>query len=334
MTPHIRSSRGAPAVSPYRLKLLAAVCAVPIAAVVLAACSSGGSPTTPVANTGPTSSPTRSAGAGRTFPGATGKIAAVSGTTLQVQNTTSQTAVTYSAQTRFTQAVAATVAAGDCVTITGQPVSGSTTAITASTVRITAPVNGSCPTAGAGGRRSGSSSPRPSFTRSPGEGFGGGFGGGQGGGQGFANLAVAGGKVTSVTSGGFMVQGFLRSGFGGARSSASATPTAPAAQSITVTLGSAADVTTVRTATSAAIKVGLCATAIGTANDTGAIAARTISLSNPTSSGSCSAAGGFGGGFGGGGFGGGGFGGGGFGGSGGSGSGASGSASGGTGGST
>ena len=55
-------------------------------------------------------------------------------------------------------------------------------------------------------------------------------------------------------------------------------------------------------ASSAAAVVGKCATAIGTADSTGAIAARSIAISNPTASGCTrTGRGGFGGGFGGGG---------------------------------
>ncbi len=81
------------------------------------------------------------------------------------------------------------------------------------------------------------------------------------------------------------MQGTVRSFTPGA----SAAPS-PAATSITVTLGTTATITQTVKATSAAAVVGKCATAIGTANSTGAIAARSIAISAPTASG-CTRAG-------------------------------------------
>ena len=66
---------------------------------------------------------------------------------------------------------------------------------------------------------------------------------------------------------------------------------------VTVTTTSSTTFREEATATKADLKVGLCATAVGATDDTGAVTARTIALSTPTSSG-CSF------GFGGGGFGG------------------------------
>jgi hypothetical protein len=281
-------------------RIAAASCALPLSVVLLAACSSAGSTggTTPIANTAPTSSAaTPGNGGGRTFPGATGTIAAITGNAMQVQSSTAQTTVTFSSSTRFMASVHAQVVAGDCVNVTGTPVSGSSSAMTATTVRVSKPTNGSCATSviGDGRRGGGFGSPgaRPSFNGSPPAGSGGAGSGARG----FGDRTVAGGKVTQVTATGFVLEGVLRSlGFG--RETASGSPSAqPSTQPITVTLSSGAQVTTTTTTTSAAAKVGECATAIGTTNSTGAIAARTISLSTPTSAG-CTAAG-FGGGFGG-----------------------------------
>ncbi len=64
---------------------------------------------------------------------------------------------------------------------------------------------------------------------------------------------------------------------------------------MTVTTTSSTTYSETETATKANLKVGLCATAIGQTDDTGAVTARTISLNTPTASG-CTA--GFGGGLG------------------------------------
>jgi len=280
-----------------RRKLVVAALAIPLSAVVLAACSSG-SPvaSSPAANAGPTSS-SPAAGGARSFPGATGTIAAISGNAMQVQSSTAQTTVTFSSTTRFSQSVHAQVVVGDCVMATGTPVSGSTAALTASTVRVFKPTNGSCATATLGPRAGFGSGTRPRFSATPSPGAS----GSRSGSGRFANRAVAGGRVTAVSPAGFVIEGTLRSpGFARPTASPTATGSAqPSTQPITVTLASGADVTTTSATTSAAAKVGECATAIGTANSTGAIAARSISLSAPTANGGCTAAG-FGGGFGGG----------------------------------
>jgi hypothetical protein len=83
--------------------------------------------------------------------------------------------------------------------------------------------------------------------------------------------------VSSVSGSTILVTGVLRSGLGAAGST-----TAPASPStITVTLGASATVTQTVSATSAAAVVGQCATAIGPANNVGAITAKSITISAP-----------------------------------------------------
>ena len=186
--------------------------ALPLA-VLLAACGTSGA-ATPTANAGAASStpgPTRAGGTGtgpRTFPGTTGLIAAASPGTLQVQSTTAQTTVTYTPKTRFTQTVTGKLAAGECVLVTGTPVAGSTTALTATSVRIQAKVNGTCPTATGRG-----------FGGGPGGGFGGGAGGNAGARPNGAPTGIprvafanANGTVTSVSGSTVTLQGTLRQG--------------------------------------------------------------------------------------------------------------------------
>ncbi|MDQ1679338.1 MAG: hypothetical protein QOI42_197, partial [Frankiaceae bacterium] len=91
-------------------------------------------------------------------PGVSGLVAAISGKTLQVQSTTSQTAVTYSSTTALTQSVPATssdVAVGLCALVREAQTGASTTpgaqpatAVTATTVQLSQPVNGACAAAG------------------------------------------------------------------------------------------------------------------------------------------------------------------------------------------
>lgn len=132
-----------------------------VAAVTLAACggssaaSSTSSTTKPPSHSGSGGSGT---GTPRSFPGASGTIAAINGVTLEVQNpTTGQTSVAYTPSTTFEQTVSASVAdvtVGSCVSAVGKPTSGSSSnfggPVTATTVTITQPVSGSC-TGGFGG---------------------------------------------------------------------------------------------------------------------------------------------------------------------------------------
>jgi hypothetical protein len=275
--------------------LLPAVLA-PLAVVLLAAC--GGS--TGAAAGGATPSASQSGtgtGAGRNGagpPGVNGLIAEVtrqgSKGTLQVQDTNAQTAVTYASTTRFSQTIRTKLAVGDCVTVTGTPVTGSTDAITASSVRVFTPTNGSCTfTAGGQGRPRGSGS--PSFPADgagppsgvPGNGGNGGPGAGNGtGGRTQQNFAAALGKVTSVSGTTVVISGTLRSGGRpGMTPSPSATPTQPPAGPVTVTLPASVAVTKTVSATSAAAVVGKCAAATGKADSAGTVAATSIMISAP-----------------------------------------------------
>jgi hypothetical protein len=259
--------------------------------VVLAAtaCGSSGataapapSDTTPAGASSPSPAPSSSQPA---FPGTVGTVAAVSGSTLEVQNPTSgQVTVTFTASTAITDTVAVTlkdVKVGSCVTVvappstTGAAAGAAATSVAATSVTVSAPVKGECTAAGAfggsgfGGGFGRGSSPRPSFSARPRpSGSGGGFGGG---GFGRGGFGGANGKVTSVSASGFVVLG---------RSTA-----ARAATSVTVTISSATKYLTVVTAGPSALKAGECVTAIGTPNSIGAVAARSIRVSQPGPSG-------------------------------------------------
>ena len=204
-----------------------------------------------------------------------GLIAAASPGILQVQSSTAQNTVVYSASTKFTQVTSAHLAAGDCVTVTGAPATGSTSGLAATSVRIVAKVNGVCPSAATpgGGAFGGAPGGGGSFPRRTGGASSGAPTGGSAQRRAFASAT---GTVSSVTGSTILVHGVLRSGQRAAGTTGSAAPT-----TITVTLGAAATVTETVAASSAAAVVGRCASVIGTANSVGAISARSITISTP-----------------------------------------------------
>jgi hypothetical protein len=253
-----------------------------IVVLTVAACGGGGATATVAGTAAATpaaqSSSSAPTGTQAAFPGVVGTAAAVSGSSLEVQNPTSgQVTVTFTATTPITETVTVTskdVTIGSCVTVVGQPsAAGAGTdggaaarSVTATSVTISAPVKGNC--AGAGGfggfggfgRGGGGSSPRPSFSPRPRPtGSRGAFGNG--------GFSGANGKVTSVSASGFVVQG---------RNRAAGSDT-----SITVITNAASKYLKTVTAKPSALKVGQCITAVGTANSIGAIAARSIRISQP-----------------------------------------------------
>ncbi|HET6165762.1 MAG TPA: DUF5666 domain-containing protein [Marmoricola sp.] len=201
------------------------------------------------------------------MPGANGKVAAVADSTAQVQGMDGQVAVTWNGTTSFTKEVTASLAdvkVGDCVFVgsAGQSSAGSTPAaeVTAASVRITRKTNGSC-TAGMRGP-GGSSGDGPQVNGTPPQGVpsGGtrpqlrGFGG-----------AV--GEVTAVSASGFTVSS-VRPG------SDSTTP-------VSVTVDGSTSYTSTAKGSAADVKVGACITATGSTDDTGAVTARSIAVSQP-----------------------------------------------------
>jgi hypothetical protein len=257
-------------------QVMAAFALIPLV-TVLAACggSSSGAPAAQAPNPVPAQAQNRAPGSGGqgatgAFPGASGLIAAASPGTLQVQSTTAQNTVVYTAATTFTNVIAGQVVAGDCVIVTGTPAAGSTQGLTATSARITAKVNGACPTTGnngAGLPGGGQFSGRPSGVPNGGSGT-------------RRALASATGTVSSVAGSTVLVEGVLRDGPGTAGAANPVTPTA-----ITVTLPASAPVTQTVPATSAAAVVGQCARAIGPANSVGAITAKSITISKPGANG-------------------------------------------------
>jgi hypothetical protein len=240
-------------------------------------------------------------GAGR-FPGANGLVAAISGKTLQVQGQSGQTAVTYTGSTSFTAQVTAKVSdvvAGSCVVVmpvqdSGSSSSGSAdttqTAITAASVRITPAQNGTCD-GGFGGARgdrpSGAPSGMPTDLPSGApSGAPSGMPSGRPGGRG---MFGAFGKVLAAADNGFTV---MSSAPGGSSGSSTST-------TVNVTVTADTTYTATRTATAKALAVGKCVSANGQSDDTGAVTAQRITVSDAVDGQCTGGFGGFGGGFGG-----------------------------------
>lgn len=266
----------------------AALLAAALAAVLaLAGCSGSASGSGASPSSSPSSdAPSSARGGGPAAPAASGLVAAISGSTMQVQNQqTGQVAVSWSGSTKFSHTVATTLAAvraGDCVTaIAPTGTDSSATSFTATTMTVSAPVNGTCG-GGFGGARTGQRpSQFPSGQRPSG------FPGrsGRPGGSGRPGFgAIASGKVTSVSRSSVVIAARQ---FG---SNASSTANK------TVTIGSKTKITTEAATTATSVKVGVCVTAQGKADSTGTVAATRVRITQ-ASNGQCTL--GFGGGRGG-----------------------------------
>ncbi|HEY2764957.1 MAG TPA: DUF5666 domain-containing protein [Pseudonocardiaceae bacterium] len=236
-------------------------------AAALAGCGSAASSTTAPPAADPSAAATAPAGPR----GASGTVASVADSSIEVQDPrTGQVTVTFTPSTSFTRMVAATagdLATGECVIAMGTPPPGAgqtstdpSSPITAGTVRIDpAGADGSCAAGGPGGMRgrnrpNGAPSPR---NRPPGAGTG------RGTGAGGARAAAASGKITSVAPSSFVVQN--------AGSNATRTVTTTGSTTFSKTV----------TADHSALAVGQCVTAAGPADDTGAVAASAITISQP-----------------------------------------------------
>ncbi len=284
-------STAMPPSRPFRLRQTLAIAALVVVAATLAACSSSSSAST-TSTTAARSGGAAGGGSGaRQFPGASGTIAAINGTSLEVQNpSTGQTTVNYTAATTFEQTVtasAADVTTGVCISAFGKPTSGSSTTqrfgvpVTATSVSITQPTAGSCSSGfggvGGGGPPGtgapGGQSPRgPSGTRPPGSGrFRGGVAG---------QFAAASGQVTAVSGLQVTIKETNR--------------TTSASTSVVVTLTTSTTFAQRTTASPSDLAVGKCAQAVGSADSTGAVTARSITVSTPGANGCSGRLGGFG----------------------------------------
>lgn len=245
----------------------ASVIAVTLAAgaLLLSGCAATATatPATSAASGSASSAPSGQPAAGR---GVSGLIASVSDGTLQVQSGTTQTAVTYTASTTIKQAVSA---AASAVTV-GSCVIGITTpnAAAASTVAISAAVNGTCENpAGRGGGAPGGGQGGARPSGAPGAGGGTRPSGAPGGG-GFTRPVA--GIVTAVTGTDITVSTTSQTGSSGPG---------------TIKLDASTKYTTEQAATAAALVVNKCVAATGTADNSGNFAATALSITDPGANG-------------------------------------------------
>ena len=240
---------------------------------------------------------------------ASGSVAALSGSSMEVQNpNTGQVTVNWSSSTASPQNTAVTetaVTAGDCVTVTGSSSKKSKNSVVAQRVSISHPTSsGSCQSGFGGGP---SRPPSGSSGHLPGGGFGG-FGGrapssGNGGppagfgrGRGSGSIALASGKVTHAVASEITVSGFSSASSGRRPSRNRARSSRPKTTTIHVSVTSSTTYSETNDTTASTVAVGNCVTAIGRTGSTGAISASTVRITSATTK-SCGA-----GGFGGGGF--------------------------------
>jgi hypothetical protein len=282
--------------------------AVAAAVALVSACGTGAAATG--ASAASTPSATASTGPGRYGdsgpggPGANGRgngmsvasglVAAVDGTTAQVQGNQTQTAVTWSASTAFTQTVPATAAAvkvGTCVMVRTARPAGSATSTAppagvqpAVSVVVSAKVNGACAPSGGprglggasgGWRQPGGARPSGLPTTHPTGGETDRFRGARGPGGG------AFGVVTAVMGSSITIAAMRPAPNGATGAPTTSTVRTTGATTYSTTAG----------ATAHAVKVGTCVTALGKADDTGTVAAASISV-RPAEAGVCT--GGFG----------------------------------------
>jgi Domain of unknown function (DUF5666) len=247
--------------------------------------------------------------------GASGSVAALNASSMEVQNQLSgQTTVTWTGTTRFSKTVTesvSSIAVGDCVTAIGSASKSSKTMLAARNLTVSTPSStGTCTggrvTAGAGNGSTGGRFP----------GGGGGFpGGGNGsrpffqggesgrrpslpGGSGnfrrqFASLDIASGKVTGVNGSKLTVSGItLSPGTTRPTNSKSKKPTTPKTQTLTITTSGSTTVSATQTAASTDLAVGDCVSAFGPAASNGSVTATTVRITS-TGGGTCTGAGGF-----------------------------------------
>ena len=267
---------------PHPRTLLFSAAAMALA-VTLSACGGGGTH----AASGTTTTTTGGRAGSQGFPGTSGSVAAVSGSSMEVQNQqTGQVTVSWKSSTTFSQTAtvaASSVTVGDCVTVIGSSASG---ALTATTVTVSQPdSSGSCSTNPFGG---GSGLP------------GGGFPGGTppnggslpsrpsgslpAGGSGFG---FASGKVSSVGATSLVLYGTSSSGFGGNPPQGSTPPTTAKPTSVTVTVTSSTHYSETESASASSLAVGDCVTANGSTDSTGQVTATNIRITS-TGGQSCS----------------------------------------------
>jgi hypothetical protein len=252
--------------------------------------------------------------------GATGSVAALNASSMEVQNPASgQTTVNWTSTTQFSKTVSEAVSSlstGDCVSVTGTQSKKSKTTIAARSISVSTPApSGACTGPGARATIPGAAGGGAGGFQFRGGGGGeSGFGKGGGtrpsfptGGSGASNfrkqlasLAFASGKVTAVNGSTVTVSGInvspsslpRRTSKSGSQSSKSAKkPTLPKTQTLKITTSSSTTLNATQSAAASDLAVGDCVSAFGPAANNGAVTATTVRISMP-SGGSCT--GGFG----------------------------------------
>jgi hypothetical protein len=249
-------------------RLVMTGCLFVAAVLTLAAC--GGSSGVGNASSSPAAGGATPGGGGAGFasrPGTNGKIAAIAGSTMQVQNAQSgQVAVDWTATTKFSHQVAVPltlVKAGNCIVASTTSGAANAASFTATQVTISPPVNGQCGVVNrGGGQRTGnfpSGAPR-SFPSGAPRSFPSGVAGRFPSGGSFAT-----GTVTSVSGDSIVIAARQ---FG---SSASTT-------SRTVTVSSKTKISRQQSTTAKSLKVGLCVNALGKADSAGTVTATSVRI--------------------------------------------------------
>jgi hypothetical protein len=224
-------------------------------------------------------------------PGATGSVAAITGSSMEVQNQQSgQVTVNWTPSTTFSQTatVASTsVAAGDCVSVTGSSSKGT---ITAKTVTVSQPNAGTCSAGGGGGRFGGGQPRSGSNSGSGGPPQGGGSGRPPGNGRpgfgGAGNVGFASGKVTAATPTKLTISGFSSASLtknakkGTTPSKNSKKPPTIKTTTVKVTINSTTTYAENQAAASSDLAVGDCVTAAGSSDSTGAVSATTVRITS------------------------------------------------------
>jgi hypothetical protein len=246
-----------------------------VLALALAACGGGTGTASPNTSAGPSAG----ARADRTPPGAFGTVAEVGNGNIEVQNPANgQVTVNYNGSTTFTNTVSAglsDVAAGQCLTVAGNPGGSAGGPVTARSVTIeAAPANNGVCTAGfgAGGGFGGRAQGGRGQGGAPGGGNGGGSRRPRPSGTNRPNAAPVSGAVTAVNPNGFTVSGKNRSG---------------ATTTTTVTVDPSTTYTKQVRADASALAVGECVAALGSSDQTGAVTAKSITISRPNTGGTC-----------------------------------------------
>ena len=234
---------------------------------------------------------------------ASGSVAALSTSSMEVQNpSTGQTTVDWTGTTQFSKTVSEAVsslAAGDCLSVTGTASKSSKTTIGARSITIFTPSStGACTgpsraggrtSTGAGGFGFRAGGTRPSFPAGSQQRFPGGF-------PGLASLAIASGKVTGVSGSTLSMSGTLLTPGSLTRptkssSSKSSKPVAPKTEGLKITTSGSTTLTATQSAAAGDLAIGDCVSAFGSSASNGAVTATTVRI---TSTGGTSCTGAFG----------------------------------------